>query len=67
MQGGTILKDIIVGSTCILSAAILFGLGYLKGPLGFGHLRSPVDIVYLTIIFIFVANGLFLLYKGYDE
>ena len=61
--GVAILKDIIVGSTCILSAAILIGFGYLKIPdfVGYG------DLVYLAIIFLFIVNGLFLLYKGYDE
>jgi len=55
------LKDIITGSTCILSAAILIGFGYLK-------FKEPfIDLIYLAIIFLFIANGLFLLYKGYDE
>ena len=59
--GGSILKDIITGSTCILSAAILIGFGYLK-------FKGPfIDLIYLAIIFLFIANGLFLLYKGYDE
>jgi len=55
------LKDIIAGSTCILSAAILIGFGYIK-------IKGPfIDLIYLAILFLFIAIGLFLLYKGYDE